>query len=142
MHGCIPAKLEGIPQVMHATAPVEVSLRHRVANALESLAKCKLTLSCQRTTEHFCLVELTLASAQRVQGHGHDRIKRAALQSRVAETLLEKIAQKVADPKLTIIFELMDEVAQNSARLHDGHGAHEVEGSSPAVRTNERVKRP
>ena len=140
LHRRIPANFEGVLQVLHAAAPIEMRLRDSVAKTLKSLTKGQPTFSRQLATEDFSLVELALAFSQGVQRHGDHSVKGTAPQSGVAKPLGKEIAQERTKPDLAPVLEPVDEVAHNPAGLHDRHRANEMEGSATAIRANEGIQ--
>jgi hypothetical protein len=86
------AKIERIPEILHAPAPIKMSLGYGVANALQGVQNGKVVLSCQPVGQDLCLVKFPFALAQRMQGNWHNGIETAVPQSRIIEPLSEKIS--------------------------------------------------
>jgi hypothetical protein len=113
--GDVPTQSEGVPEVLHAAAPVEVRLRHCVAKALEGVAEDQILAFCQFASQDLGLIEFPLAPAQRVQRHAHHDVEIKTFQPGVLKTLGKELAQDRSEPHLCAVFEPMDEIARKAA---------------------------
>jgi hypothetical protein len=88
------------------------------------------------------LIELAFAESLGVQRHGDDGIKFLPREAIVCDALGENPAENFHNPDFAIVFQAVDQFADDAAAADDRDGALKMKGSSPAVRAFELTGQP
>jgi hypothetical protein len=88
------------------------------------------------------LIELTFAEALRVERDWDNCIKILPREALVCEALGENPAENFHNPDFTIVFEAVDQFADDASAADDRDGALKMKRGSPAVRAFELAGQP
>src|SRR5437868_3268673 len=110
-------------QIFHAFGAVVGGLSGRVTDALEDWPGRDSGRLGEQFGDERSLVETPLAFAGRMQRHRHDDIEVPAAETRVAQTFAEPLRDRMPEVALLSIFELMQNVADQTATPISGDRA-------------------
>lgn len=88
------------------------------------------------------MIELTFAEALRVERHRDNGIEFLPRKALLCEALGENSAENFHNPDFAIVFEAMDQFADDATAADDGDGALKMKRGSPAVRAFELTGQP
>src|SRR5687768_3622670 len=106
---------KGVAQVFHPLLAVEPCLRRRVAGALEGVPERVTRTLREQAGEDLRLVEIALAKTRGMERHRDDRIERLSADAVVIQRLCHPVGQRMAEVKMTVVFETMDELTDHAA---------------------------
>ena len=139
-HARSVAHAEGAAQVFHSLGAIEFCLRGGVARALEGVQNWDAAALRDERGDFGGLIKFALAKSDMMQRDGHECIERARGDTRVAEGLREPVRDRAPEMELTVVFEGMDEIADDSAAEMRGDGAFKMHFASGAIRAGELLR--
>ena len=137
LHGGSMSHAKGIAQVFHPLLAVEFCLRRGVADALERVEQGTVGAFGKESAEDFGLVEIALAETRGMQRHGDDGVERLRADAFVVERLGHPIAERMAQVVVAVVFEAVDELADDSAAQVGRDRTVEMERAVSAVGAGE-----
>lgn len=134
------ADFERSPQVFHAFAPVETSLRRGVSNPLERIPHRFSGHRRDQFCKHFGLIKFPLPPADVVERHGHQSIERLHNHALILQRLRQPACECVTKERAPQIFEAVNKLPDRSGAEVARNRAVEVEFALLAIRTDKYLR--
>jgi hypothetical protein len=131
---------EGPAQVFHSLGAIEFCLRGGVAGALQRVQDGDAAALRDERGKLGGLVEFAFAKTDVVQRHGHECVERARGDARIVERVREPVGKRTEEVALAVVFEVVDEIADDPMAAECGDGALEMHVAIRAVRAGERLR--
>src|SRR5947207_3214058 len=124
-------------QIFHAFGAIIGGLSRRVTNTFEDRSRWNGGRDRDKFRQEGGLIEAALAFARGMKRHRHDEIEVAAVETRVRETFHEPVRDGITEVALPAVFELVENIANETAAAVSGDGTIEMERAMLAVRATE-----